>query len=81
MPRLRSAISRGASDRRAALVALAGRLETLSPLGVLARGYAVCWNADRSVVITDSNSVTPGQLVRVTLHRGELGCEVKERHQ
>ena len=76
-----SAIRRGASDRRAAHIALTGRLETLSPLGVLARGYAVCWNADRSVVITDSNSVTPGQLVRVTLHRGELGCEVKERHQ
>jgi exodeoxyribonuclease VII large subunit len=55
---------------------LAGRLENLSPLGVLARGYAVCWNDDHSKVIRDAARVDPGSIVHVTLHKGEISCEV-----
>ncbi len=61
----------------ARLRVLAGRLESLSPLAVLGRGYAVCWNADRTVVLRSVTAVAPGDQVRVTLHEGELGCEVK----
>src|SRR5262249_10768121 len=43
--------------------ALAGRLENLSPLAVLGRGYAVCWNADKSVVVRSAASVAPGDAV------------------
>ncbi|MBI4264267.1 MAG: exodeoxyribonuclease VII large subunit [Acidobacteria bacterium] len=57
----------------------AARLDALSPLAVLGRGYAVCWNADRSAVIRDAQAVTPGEQVRVTLARGELECEVKDK--
>ena len=39
----------------------AGRLEALSPLSVLARGYAVCWNDDRSAVVRRASQVTPGE--------------------
>ena len=53
------------------------RLESLNPLAVLARGYAVCWNADRTAVIRDASAVKAGEDVRVTLQRGELRCEVK----
>jgi exodeoxyribonuclease VII large subunit len=56
---------------------LAGRLENLSPLGVLARGYAVCWNADRTAIIRSAATVAPGDRVRVTLQEGELQCEVR----
>jgi exodeoxyribonuclease VII large subunit len=56
----------------------ASRLETLSPLAVLARGYAVCWNEDRTRVLRDSADVAAGESVRVTLARGELDCEVRE---
>jgi exodeoxyribonuclease VII large subunit len=56
----------------------AARLEALSPIGVLGRGYAVCWNADRTAIIRDATTVAPGQQVRVTLARGELACEVKK---
>jgi len=58
----------------------ASRLEALSPLAVLGRGYAVCWNADRTAVIRDWASASQGDHVRVTLARGELDCEVRASH-
>jgi exodeoxyribonuclease VII large subunit len=57
--------------------ALAGRLENLSPLAVLGRGYAVCWNADKTAIIRAAASVDPGDLVRVTLADGEIACRVE----
>jgi exodeoxyribonuclease VII large subunit len=55
---------------------LAGRLTTLSPLAVLGRGYAVCWNEDRSAIIRSAASVERGDRVHVTLSDGEIGCAV-----
>ncbi|RPJ53876.1 MAG: hypothetical protein EHM24_32380, partial [Acidobacteria bacterium] len=66
--------SRYMADRR--LGSLAARLESLSPLGVLARGYAVCWNADRSAIVRQADAVSLGAEVHVTLHDGELSCQV-----
>ena len=57
----------------------ASRLEALSPLAVLARGYAVCWNADRTRVIRETSQTEVGEEVRVTLGKGELRCEVRDR--
>ena len=57
----------------------AARLDALSPLAVLGRGYAVCWNADRTAVIRDAAAVADGEHVRVTLARGELECDVISR--
>jgi exodeoxyribonuclease VII large subunit len=59
----------------------ARRLETLSPLAVLARGYAVCWTDDRSRVVRDADDVRPGDSVQVTLAKGELDCQVRGRKQ
>ena len=57
---------------------LAARLDGLSPLAVLARGYAVCWNDSRTEVIRSSAAASPGDHVIVTLGAGELRCEVNE---
>ncbi len=57
---------------------LAGRLDTLSPLAVLGRGYAVCWNASRTSIIRSAKATAPGDAVRVTLAEGELACRVEE---
>lgn len=63
---------------RARLGTLSARLETLSPLAVLARGYAVCWNADRTAILRHADAAPPGTNVRVRLEAGELFCEVKD---
>jgi exodeoxyribonuclease VII large subunit len=59
----------------------AARLDALSPLAVLGRGYAVCWNGDRTAIVRDAAAVNVGDPVRVTLARGELECEVKDSRQ
>ena len=54
----------------------AARLDSLSPLAVLGRGYAVVWDESRTRVIRRASEVKPGDGVRVTLSEGELTCEV-----
>ena len=76
--RLQAAVVRRRERAQASVAALAGRLETLSPLGVLARGYALCWNDDRTAILHRATAVVPGDRVRVTLHEGELACEVRD---
>ena len=66
-----------AADSRARQ--LTGRLDALSPLEVLARGYAVCWNADRTAIIRSSAAAAPGARVHVTLADGELQCRVEKQ--
>lgn len=74
--RLRAAASRGRDRADTRFRVLAGRLESLSPLAVLARGYAVCWNAGRTAIVRSADSVAAGDRVKVTLHQGEIDCQV-----
>ena len=75
---LAAAMREAYRSRQVHLRTAVSRLEALSPLAVLGRGYAVCWTANRTAIIRDAATVTAGQEVRVTLHRGELECEVKK---
>jgi exodeoxyribonuclease VII large subunit len=62
------------ADRR--LRTLAARLGNLSPLAVLGRGYALCWDESRRALVRSAETVRAGDTVHVTLERGELDCEV-----
>jgi exodeoxyribonuclease VII large subunit len=75
---LRTTISERSHRARMQLGRVAGQLETLSPLGVLARGYAVCWNDDRTKAIRDSADVTAGDTIHVTLSRGAIAAKVSQ---
>jgi exodeoxyribonuclease VII large subunit len=58
-----------------------GRLHSLSPLAVLGRGYAVCWDGARARIIRRAADVSIGDAVRVTLGEGEIACDVTRVEQ
>ena len=72
--RLRRAAEHGLQRRRADLARSTGRLDALSPLGVLSRGYAIASAGGR--ILTDASRVSAGQGIQVRLHRGTLECTV-----
>ena len=74
--RLETAVRRRQHRAEAQLGNAAGRLESLSPLAVLGRGYAVAWHADRTHVLRDASAVEPGYTIHVTLSRGEIDAKV-----
>jgi exodeoxyribonuclease VII large subunit len=57
---------------------LAARLDTLSPLAVLGRGYSVCWDTSRSAILRDATEARPGTPIRVVLARGSVDASVTE---
>jgi exodeoxyribonuclease VII large subunit len=74
---LANAIASRRHRATAHLGTVAGRLDALSPLAVLGRGYAVCWTGDRTHIVRAAAEVGVGDAVRVTLAKGELDCEVR----
>jgi exodeoxyribonuclease VII large subunit len=77
--RLAAAIRQRDARAQASLGGLAGRLHSLSPLAVLGRGYAVCWNEDRTAIIRRAEDVQNGDGIRVTLGEGEISGIVKKQ--
>lgn len=54
------------------------QLEERSPLRLLERGYAICYDASGNVVQA-ADQVALGERIRVQLGRGRLGAEVKDK--
>jgi len=75
--RLYSAAVRWLQSRRSRLELQAGRMQALSPLAILARGYAICRN-EQGEILREAARVAPGDQVNVTLAHGELVCGVKQ---
>jgi exodeoxyribonuclease VII large subunit len=74
--RLQAGMVRQQHRHAARLGALAGRLDTLSPLAVLGRGYAVCWNMAHDSIVRDAAELHAGDSVRVVLARGAIEAGV-----
>jgi exodeoxyribonuclease VII large subunit len=69
---IRTALQRG----RARFELAVGKIDSLSPLAILKRGFSLCRD-EQGAVIKDSADVSRGDPVRVTLASGELGCRVE----
>jgi exodeoxyribonuclease VII large subunit len=73
---LKAAVRRRMSAAQARLGALAARIDGLSPLAVLGRGYSVTWDASRTRIIRDASTLNAGDKVSVTLERGAFDATV-----
>jgi exodeoxyribonuclease VII large subunit len=75
--RLRRTIERRAARARAALERDAGRLEALSPLACLERGYAIVRRDDPAqAVVRDAAGLQRGDAVRIVLARGRARAHI-----
>ena len=52
------------------------KLETLSPLGVLGRGYSLTWT-DQGKLLRRVKDVRVGEALSINLHEGSLDCRVE----
>ena len=67
-------------EQAASLSMLSGKLESLSPLGVLQRGYSLTQDA-QGQVIRSVKKMKPGQQVSVRMIDGSAECRVEEINQ
>jgi exodeoxyribonuclease VII large subunit len=74
--RLESAITEQITGATEAWRVASSRLDALSPIATLARGYSVCRDAE-GVTITEASQVGVGERVDVQLARGSLECKIE----
>ena len=76
--RAKRAIGYQLTRNRDRLGSLAARLESLSPLGVLARGYSVTQYTASGRVVTDATALTVGDTLTSRFGRGQAISQVTE---
>ena len=73
---LQAAVRRRLGLKQHRLASLAARVDGLSPLAVLGRGYSVTWDGARTRIIRDASTLQPGDKVSVVVERGTLDATV-----
>lgn len=76
--RLSSTLARKLAFYRERLRGAAHALDTLSPLGTLARGYAIVRRLPDGRVVRDASELTSGEAIEVLLERGRLTAKVDD---
>lgn len=64
------------ANARQSLASVTAKLDALSPLAVLGRGYSLTWTA-QGKLLRRAADVSVGDAVRVDLHEGRLDCRVE----
>jgi exodeoxyribonuclease VII large subunit len=76
--RLQRALQRQIDQHHEQLRSLSARLESLSPLNVLARGYSLTRKEGEAALLHDAGQVRPGERIVTRLARGEIVSRVEE---
>lgn len=71
------AMARRMEVAKAKLEATAAHLDSLSPLGVLGRGYSITERIDSGDVVRDAAQLAPGDLIRTRLGQGQAVSRVE----
>ncbi len=71
-----SAVKQNVAEKQKDFSSLCAKLDAMSPLKILARGYGVA--SKEGKIISDINSVKKGDKIDVMLSGGNIGCEVTE---
>ena len=79
--RLQRALQRRLEQLREQLKSQAARLESLSPLNVLARGYSLTRKEDETVLLHDAGQLQRGERIVTRLQRGEIISRVEETRE
>ncbi len=75
--RLERAMQQQLHSQRQRLTSQVKLLDSLSPLSILGRGYAIC-ETEQGAVIQNADQVQPGDRIQTRLGRGQLVCNVIE---
>ena len=71
--------SESVSERtRARLGPLAGRLQALSPLAILSRGYALAWKMPEETLVRRAAELAEGDEIRLRLGEGQARAAVTQ---
>ncbi len=76
--RLVEAHLRALERRRLQVRAVAAQLESLSPVGILARGYSLTFKVPENILIRQASQVQPGDMVRIQVAQGHMNARVLE---
>jgi len=65
--------------QRKSVQALTGKLDALSPLAILERGYSICTKLPEGKIVRSVNEISIGDALKVLFTDGEAISEVKEK--
>jgi exodeoxyribonuclease VII large subunit len=74
--RLRHAVRARVDSASAGLSSCSARLDAMSPLGVLGRGYAIV-TTEQGLAVRSASEVSGGQRVSIRVHRGDFHARVE----
>ncbi|HVJ47876.1 exodeoxyribonuclease VII large subunit [Desulfitobacterium sp.] len=77
---LQQEMTRFVSDKNGILKLLATKLDLLSPLAILGRGYSLTYSSEGKI-IRSSTEANTGDHVKVRLHEGSLTCQVLTKEE
>jgi exodeoxyribonuclease VII large subunit len=66
---------------RRRFLTLVGRLDALSPLGILARGYAIAWKQPGRILVRRASQLEPGDSVDLQFGKGTATARIETIHE